>query len=149
LKNKKKKIKPDNKGASLVEALLSVAILSFVIVSILSGFSQQQMTTRNTAARNVAVRLAEMKMEEILKFPTPQLTEETFRDYVIAKGNGFEVFDEATAGDPNEQKQYRRTCEVDIDMLGQIATISVTVDYPLTGTVYPSRVQLRTKRGVK
>ncbi len=146
--NKKKK-KMNNKGASLVEALLSVTIMSFVIVSILSGFSQQQMTTRNTSAKNTAISLAEMKMEEMLKWPTPQLTEETFRDYVIVNNSGYQVYDEVTDGNPNEQKQYRRTIDVNIDMLGQIAIIKVTVDYPLTGTTYPSSVELKTKRGVK
>lgn len=137
--------KSRERGASMIEALISVGLLSFVIVSILGAFSQQQANTRSTSARNIAIRLAEMRLEDLLKFPTSQMTEETFVDYVIAKENGFDVFD----SDPNQQQQYRRTTRIIMDLLGQIATLEVTVDYPLTSTSYPFQVTMRTKRGVK
>jgi hypothetical protein len=133
----------------LIEALISVGLLSFVVVSILGGFSQQQANTRTTSARNIAIRLAEIRIEDLLKFPTSQLTQETYRDYVISNDNGFQVYDEAADGNPNEQKQYRRTTQIVLDMLGQIATIRVTVEFPLVGAVYPFSVTMTTKRGIK
>lgn len=145
LRNKKNNKKSRERGASLIEALISIGLLSFVIVSILGGFSQQQANTRSTSARNIAIRLAEMRLEDLLKFPTTQLTEETFIDYVIAKENGFQFYDT----DPNMQQQYRRTTRIQMDMLGQIATLEVNVDFPMNGTTYPFNVTMRTKRGVK
>ena len=65
MNTKNKKI---NRGGSLVEALVSVAIISFVVVSILSGFAQQQADTNRNTDKNMAVMLAEMRMEEMLKF---------------------------------------------------------------------------------
>ncbi|MCP5049941.1 MAG: type II secretion system protein [bacterium] len=132
------------RGATLVEALISVGIMSFVIVSILSGFSQQQMTTRNTAAKNMAVRLGEMRMEEVLKFSGEQLQANagTIIDYVMVKPNSYEV----VAVNPNEQKQYRRTININMDFMGDLATIIVTVDYPMTGTSYPFQLVIKSRR---
>jgi Tfp pilus assembly protein PilV len=135
----------DNRGTSLVEALISVGIMSFVIVSILSGFSQQQMSTRNSTSRNAAVQMAEIRMEEMLKFATTQMIAENFNDFIVFQDEGFEVF----TADPNKQKQFRRETKITMDLLGQVATIEVTVRYPLTGTIYPFSVTMVTRRGVK
>jgi type II secretory pathway pseudopilin PulG len=54
----------NKKGFTIVEALVAMAILAFVIVTILGGFSQQQVATRKTATKNTALILAEMRLEE-------------------------------------------------------------------------------------
>jgi type II secretory pathway pseudopilin PulG len=133
------------KGSGLVEILISVGILSFVIVSILSGFSQQQLNTRNTASKNLAVRLAEMKIEEVFKFPSANMQTGDTIDYVIPKPSSYEIMDT----NPNEQKQYRRTVTITMDFMGQMADVTVTVDYPLTGSTYPNQVVIKTRRGAK
>jgi Tfp pilus assembly protein PilV len=151
LKTKKKNI---NKGGSLVEALISIAIISFVVVSILSGFAQQQADTSRNTDYNMAVMLAEMRMEELLKFPSGQLIQETFVDYIVLKSNGFEVFDE-TKPVPNELRQFRRTAAITReDLLQQLATIRVTVEYSArkgagTDMIYPFRVELTSRRSLK
>lgn len=151
MKTKNKKI---NKGGSLVEALISIAIISFVIVSILSGFTQQQANTSRNTDYNMAVMLAEMRMEELLKFPSGQLAQETFVDYIVLKPNGFEVYDE-TKPVPSELRQFRRTAAITReDLLQQLATIRVTVEYSAregTGThmIYPFRVELTSRRSLK
>jgi len=142
-----KKATQPEQGSSLIEALISVMIIAFVVVSIMGGFSQQQLNSRTTSRKNVAAQLAEQRLEELLKFPTPQMITETYIDYIIHKDEGFEIYD--TAANPNVQKQYRRTTDVNIDLLGQIATIRVTVEFPLTGANYPFKVLLETKRGIK
>lgn len=148
----KKKI---NKGASLVEALISVAIISFVVVTILSGFAQQQANTNSNTDKNMAVMLAEMRMEELMKFPSGQLVDETFVDYIVLKPKGFVVYGE---GDdiPNELRQFRRTADINTNdgALNQLATITVTVDYSArkgTGTdmIYPFSVELVSRRSLK
>ena len=151
----KKKI---NKGSSLVEALISVAIISYVVVSILSGFAQQQADTNRNTDKNMAVMLAEMRMEELMKFPSGQLVHETFVDYVVLKPTGFVVYGE---GDdiPNELRQFRRTADINRDddvqdTLDQLVTITVTVEYSArkgTGTemIYPYNVQLISRRSLK
>ena len=151
MKTKKYKI---NKGGSLVEALISVAIISFVVVSILSGFAQQQADTSRNTDKNMAVMLAEMRMEELLKFPSDRLNIETFVDYVVPKHNGFIVYGENDAP-PTELRQFRRTVEiVKLDALQQLATITVTVDYgsrkgSSSELIYPYSVQLATRRSLK
>jgi hypothetical protein len=145
-----------NKGGTLVEALISIAIISFVIVSILSGFSQQQADTNRNTDRNMAVMLAEMRMEELLKFPSGQLVQETFVDYVVLKPNGFVVYGEGVQA-PKELRQFRRTAAITReDLLQQLATIRVTVDYGAmrkkigsSDLIYPYSVQLTSRRSLK
>lgn len=160
LKTKKTKNKKINKGGTLVEALISVAIISFVIVSILSGFSQQQADTNRNTDKNMAVMLAEMRMEELLKFPSGQLVKETFVDYIVLKANGFEVYGEDKSI-PNELRQFRRETNIDgvdqtVDPLGQMVEITVTVSYgamreKIGGStlIYPYSVQLISRRSLK
>lgn len=145
-----------NKGGTLVEALISVAIISFVIVSILSGFSQQQADTNRNTDKSMAVMLAEMRMEELLKFPSGQLSQETFVDYVVLKSNGFRVYGENDSV-PNELRQFRRTARIEVqDTLGQLATITVTVEYGAmrknegsSVLIYPYSVQFTSRRSLK
>lgn len=144
-----------DKGISIVEALISVAIIGFVVISILAAISQQQATTKQTADKSVAVLLAELRMEELFKFPSRQLAIEEYTDYVVYKGHGFEVYDESQ-GDPRVEKQFRRTTKITKDLLQQVATIRVEVDY---GAVfmdssgskmrYPSKVVLVSRRTIK
>lgn len=136
----------NNKGFSIVEALVAMAILAFVIVTILGGFSQQQMATRKNASKNVAIVLAEMRMEEMMKFPSDQLNPQVITDFIISKNNTFQYFD----ADPKDKDQFRRTTNIQHDILGQIATIQVMVEYGgrATNDTYPFRVGLSSRRGL-
>jgi len=151
--NKKKKILIRSKGSTLVEALISTAILSFVIVSILGAVSQQQMTTRNTSDKNIAVFLAESRLEELLKLPANQLQPETFVDYAVQKtnpsGSSYNYnldFISEDEDPPDELRQFRRTTNIIIDDLGEMADITVTVDYGRTKDIYPFSVVLTARR---
>ncbi|UCH92430.1 MAG: prepilin-type N-terminal cleavage/methylation domain-containing protein [Candidatus Aminicenantes bacterium] len=153
MKTQNKNKKNNNKGGTLVEALISMAILSFVFVSILSGFSFQQMDTKRNTDKNMAIMLAEMRMEELMKFPSTQLIEETFVDYFVPKPNGYEYYGE-DAAIPNELKQFRRTATITReDILQQLATIRVLVEYGAMkgkgGLIYPYRIELTTRRSLK
>lgn len=151
MKTKNKRI---NKGSSLIEALISIGIISFVIVSILNGFAQQQVNTSGNTDHNMAVMLAEMRMEELLKFPSGNLVAETFVDYIVPKPNGFDVYGEEDSI-PSELRQFRRTATITReDLLQQMATIKVTVEYSArkgTGSemYYPFRVELTSRRSLK
>lgn len=143
-----------NKGGSLVEALISLAIISFVVVSIMSGFAQQQADTNRLTEKNMAIMLAEMRMEELLKFNSGQLAAVSFIDYIVPKPNGFVVYGEDDDV-PQELRQFRRTALIEkLDTLQQVATITVTVDYGArkgTGSemLYPYSVRLTSGRSLK
>jgi Tfp pilus assembly protein PilV len=155
---KKSKRRGMEKGTTLVETLISMAILSYVIVTILSGFSQKQLSTQNTGDKNAAVFLAETKVEELLKFPANQLATENLTDYIVFRGEGFKVY-KPTDTIPNEVRQFKRTWAVTRDLLGQMATIRVQVDYGAnyitqadrnSGTlIYPFSIVLSTRRAVQ
>jgi type II secretory pathway pseudopilin PulG len=156
LKTKKTKNKRINKGSSLVEALISIALISFVIVSILSGFAQQQHNTSRTTDKNTAVMLAEMRMEEFMKFPSGQLDAKTYVDYIVPKPNGFKIYGENDPI-PSQLRQFKREAEIKIeDIMGQLATITVTVEYGAVKQsvssntlIYPFRITLTSRRSLK
>ena len=137
----------NNDGFSLVEALVAMAIIAFVIVTILSGFTHQQMATRKLAEKNVAIQLADLKIQELHKYSATQLTPGIQVDYIIHQHGKYDIFD----SDPDDPKQYRRTTviEKDIgDVLGHQLVIQVMVEYGRDRTHYPFRVLLSTKKGV-
>lgn len=151
---KTKKSKKNNKGGTLVEALVSIAIISFVIVSILSGFSQQQADTSRIGDKNMAVMLAEQRMEELLKFPSSRMDIGAFVDYVVLTAKGPVVYGENDAV-PSQLRQFRRTTDIQkTDALAQLATITVTVEYGARKgsggeMFYPYSVRLVTRRSSK
>lgn len=152
-KNQIIKIKKKDRGGTLVEALISIAIISFVIVSILSGFAQQQSDTKRNTDKNMAIMLAEMRMEELLKFPSDRLVEEAFVDYIVLAHDGYTVYGEGDSI-PAEPKQIRRTTTITKeDVMGQIATIRVVVDYGAvidgSDVKYPYSIQFTTRRSLK
>jgi type II secretory pathway pseudopilin PulG len=141
-------------GSSLIEALISLALISFVVVSIMSGVSQQQVTNQNNTDKNSAIMLAEMRLEELGKFNADQLAEEVFVDHIIAKDNGFEVFGEGVQP-PNVEKLFRRTTTVSKDLLQQVAIIRVEVEYGAyfvdkygSELIYPAQVAITTRRAL-
>lgn len=133
----------------MVEALIAMAIIAFVIVTILGGFSQQQVATRKTASKNTALILAEMRLEELLKFTAAQLvaagTTQVTTDYIISRNNTFEYYND----DQNDMDEYRRTTRLQGDLLGDVATVQVMVEYGRAKTGdYSYRVVLGTRRSL-
>ena len=130
----------NTKGFTLVEALLAMTIVIFVVVSILSGFTQQMVTNRYAQAKNVAITLAESKIEDYLKFPASQMPAGSV-DYIVERNKSLVVY----TSDPNVDDQFRRTAEVISDFSMNI--VRVTVEYGKRGTRYPFRVVLSSSRG--
>ncbi len=138
-------------GFTLVEVLISLAIIATVVISILNGFAQRIHSDRNTSLRNIAITLAEAKVEEYLKFPSSQLTlvyPATAVDYIVYQGG---QTPKISTSDPGVPLQYRRTA--DITQNGNLVQIRVMVHYgykiPISGTpYYPFRVVLSTQRGL-
>ena len=120
-----------------------MTIVIFVVVSILSGFTQQMVTNRFAQSKNVAITLAESKIEDYLKFPAAQMPAGSV-DYIVEKNKSL-VF---STSDPDIDDQYRRTVTITPHpMFPGIIQISVIVEYGKSGTHYPFRVALSTSRG--
>jgi hypothetical protein len=112
------------------------------------------MVSRKYTEKNTAVILAEMKLEELLKFSGTQLSLEDYNlkgdvvDYITLNNGKFEYSDV----EPNEVKQFRRTTRVVIDPLTTMATIRVRVDYGrakagvTAAYSYPFQISLVTRR---
>ncbi len=130
----------NNKGFTLVEALVSMTIVIFVVVSILGGFTQQMVTNRFAGSKNIAITLAESKIEDYLKFPATQMPVNSV-DYVVERNKALVVY----TADPNMKNQYRRTTVVTSHFA--LNTIRVTVEYGKLGDHYPFRIALTTQRG--
>jgi len=127
-------------GFTLVEALLAMTIVIFVVVSILSGFTQQMVINRFAQSKNVAITLAESKIEDYLKFPASRMPGDSV-DYVVERNKKLVVY----TSDPNVNNQFRRTTVVTAD--GTMNTVLVTVEYGMRSNHYPFRVTLSSQRG--
>lgn len=138
--------KKSTSGFTLVEALIAMAIIAFLIVTILSGFSHQRMATRKLAEKNLAIAVADLRMQELQKFNAGQLTPGITTEWVTHRDGLFKVFQ----SDPDSQGQFRRVTSIakeQGDVLGEKMVIQVLVEYGRAGNTYPFRVVLSTKRG--
>ncbi len=134
-------------GFTLVEALVSMAIIAFVIVTILSGFTHQKMATRKVAEKNIAIALADTRMQEMHKFSATQLTPGVTTDWIVHKKGVFKTYQ----SDPDDPNQYRRTMVIGPDggdVLGTKMIIQVMVEYGRDRTTYPFKIVLTSKRGL-
>jgi type II secretory pathway pseudopilin PulG len=133
----------NNNGFTLVEALLAMTIVIFIVVGILSGFTQQMLTNRYAGAKNIAISLAETKLEEYLKYPASQMPAASV-DYVVESGRRLVV----SSSDPGVDDQYRRTTVVTTSTdFSTMNEVQVTVEYGKHGDRYPFRVVLNSQRG--
>jgi type II secretory pathway pseudopilin PulG len=133
----------NTRGFTLVEALLAMAIVLFVVVSILSGFTQQMVSNRYAGAKHIAISLAEAKIEKYLKFPASQMPADSV-DYVVEQNRKLVV----STVDPDREDQYRRTTVVTPSPdLAAMNVIRVTVEYGRHAGRYPFRVVLSSQRG--
>lgn len=128
------------KGFTLVEALVAMTIVIFVVVSILSGFTQQMVTNRFAGSKNVAINLAESKIEEYLKFPGSQISTGTIVDFLVERNKRL-----VPTTDSNLEDLYKRTAAV--NDVGTMKEIRVTVEYGKHGARYPFRVVLTSMKG--
>lgn len=139
-----------NKGFSLVEALIAITITGFVIVSILSGFTQYKVVVQKNFSKNIGITLAEGKVEEYLKFTAYELKNKMDSgdivspqvEYIVVAKNQVEIFDT----DPTDQKaEVRRTTTFSED--GNFIVINVEVEYGREENTFPFKVSLNTRRG--
>lgn len=130
----------NSKGFTLVEALVAMAIVLFVVVTILSGFTQQMVSNRYAGAKNIAITLAESKIEDYLKFPASQMAAASV-DYVVERNHRL-VF---STVDPGVKNQFRRT--VTVTDTGTLSIVRVRVDYGWNNNRYPFFVTLSSQRG--
>jgi len=130
-----------NKGSTLMEILLSIALVAFVLVAVLTGFTQQQVSTQKNFSKNLAVTLAEDVLEQTIKFPAAQILPGTTVEYIVPTGGTYTVHD----SEPSHPDRLRRTTT--ITAAGNLVDVSVRVDYGYTRGQYPFSVTLSTRRG--
>lgn len=124
-----------------MEILISIALVAFVLVAILTGFTQQQVSTQKNFSKNLAVTLAEARLEETIKFPASQLIAATTVDYIVPTGGAYTIHD----SEPAHPDRMRRTTT--IAAAGDLMEVSVRVEYGYTRGEYPFFITLSTRRG--
>ena len=128
-------------GFTLIETLIGVAMLGFVIITVVAAFSQIQLNTRNLGDKNLAMLLCESSMEQLLKYPGSALTATTTTDYAFKTPDSYRV----QATDPGRDNQFRRT--ITLTNSGNMMLIQVLVEYGNRSGNYPFRVSLNSQRG--
>jgi len=124
-----------------MEILLSVALVAFVVTAVLTGFTQQQVSTQKNFSKNFAVTLAETSLEENIKFPASQLVAGTTVDYIVPTGGTYTIH----TSEPAHPDRLRRT--VTIAAAGDLMEVTARVDYGFTRGQYPFSITLSTQRG--
>lgn len=144
----------NKKGFSLIEALISLGILAFIVAAILAGFSAQMYTNTKTREKNLAISLAEERIEEILKYSRTQLSDMGVIGSTIEED--FSQKDSSSNNPLIKTKYYnltdylgmKRTTIITQDPSNsELLDIKVIVEYGKKGNRYPFRVVLVTKRG--
>ncbi|MCP4158413.1 MAG: hypothetical protein GY757_62515 [bacterium] len=128
MKNKKKK----EFGFSMMEALIAVGIMGFVIMSILTGFSQQKIQTQKNYTRSIAVSLSEAKMDELLNYTATELNTKISSGEIINPGVDYIVLskDDISIEDSDPSTEFaemRRTTT--LTQNGTFLEIEVIVEY--------------------
>lgn len=134
----------NEKGFTIIEVLTSLGILAFVIVSILSGFSYRMLSDKNSGNKNIAVVLAEAKLEEYMKFPADKMPQNRV-EYIRFNG-GTPI--PPSLSDPRSPGQFRRTVQV-TSAGANLMQISVTVQYGYMGGKYPFSISLISSKGMQ
>lgn len=130
-----------NKGSTLMEILLSIALVAFVLVAVLTGFTQQQVSTQKNFSKNLAVTLAEDVLENTIKFPASQLIPGTTVEYIVPTGGTYAI----STAEPDHPDRMRRTTT--IAAAGNLMEVTVRVEYGYSRGQYPFSVTLSTRRG--
>jgi len=143
----------NKEGFSLLEALIALAILAFIVAAILSGFSAQIYTNSKIREKNLAISLAEERIEEVLKYSRDQLNNMGVINTTIVE----DFSQTATSNNPLVKSKYtnlkdykgiKRTTVITQDPNNsELLDIKVTVEYGKKGNKYPFKVVLLTKRG--
>ena len=136
------KLKNHNSGFSLIETLVALGVMGFIVLTILNGFAQQQLRNRNTSSKNIAISLAETKMEELFKFPSTHLTIGTTTDYIVAGKNSYQI----TSDPPDVANEFKRTWSISLN--GSLMQINIDVEYgKKLDSSYPFKISLTSQRG--
>ncbi len=143
----------NKKGFSLLEALIALGILAFIVTAILAGFSAQIYTNSKTREKNLAISLAEERVEEVLKYKKDQLNDmgvigSTIVEDFSHPGNSNTPFIKSKYNNLKDYKGMKRTTIITQDPNNnELLDIKVIVEYGKRGNKYPFRVVLTTKRG--
>ncbi len=146
------KLKNKN-GFSLLEALIALGILAFIVAAILSGFSAQMYTNSKTREKNLAISLAEERIEEVLKYSREQLSNmgvigATVVEDFSQESNDNSPFAKSKYNNLKDYQGMKRTTIITQDPHNsELLDIKVIVEYGKRGNKYPFKVVLNTKRG--
>lgn len=146
-------MKKDREGFSLLEALVALGILSFIVAAILSGFSAQIYTNTKIREKNLAISLAEERIEEVLKYSRDQLNNMGVINKTIVEdfSKKTQTTGPLVSSKYANLKDYRgmkRTTVITQDPANsELLDIKVTVEYGKKRNKYPFKVVLVTKRG--
>ncbi len=136
---KKSKLKD---GFTIIEVLIAISLVAFSLVAILSAFIYQGKVNNSINNKNVAIVLAEEKLEEFFKFPyTDMPGNET--DYIVYELNRNPMITDA------EGAKRGNSFERIVTVVEGIYTsrIRVQVNYGYSSGGYDFSVVLETVKG--
>ncbi len=137
-----KKLNKSNEGFTLIEVLIAISLVAFSLIAILNGFIYQGKTNNSINNRNIAVLLAEEKIEEYFKHSYDNMPADQ-TDYISYQLN-------------REPKPTNAEGAKNINAFERVATtvrgfnttsIKVQVNYNYNGKGYDFNIILETIKG--
>ncbi len=146
--SKKHNNSKSNNGFTLIEVLIAISLVAVSMLAILNAFIYQGKVNNSINDRNVAIVLAEEKVEEFFKFPytdMPLSSGSSATDYIYYNLNRTPVYSSTAPTAAGNRNVFRRVVTVTEDIY--TTRIDVVVNYGYNGAGFDFSVDLSTLKG--
>lgn len=142
---KKQKTFNSNEGFTLVEVLIAISLVAFSLVALLSAFIQQGITNDSVNDMNVAIILAEEKIEEYFKYPYDNMPDGG-TDYIVYDLNRTPIYTQ-NRSDAVKQNPFQRTVTITNELNMTLINVKVDYGYDQKNDRFLFSVNLSTRKG--
>lgn len=142
----KKQKKSDNSGFTLIEVLIAISLVAFSMIAILGIFIYQGKQNNSVNDRNIAVMLAEERIEEYFKFPRTDMPDGV-TDYIVYDLNRDPVYMSSRTNAVKNGIVFERVVTITPEDETTLIQVEVGFGYNLKTDKFDFGVSLQTRKG--
>jgi len=146
--SKKSKMYKYKEGFTIIEVLIAISLVAFSLIAILNAFIFQNKQNNVINDRNIAVMLAEEKIEDYFKYPYDNMPSGT-TDYVVYKLNR-DPMDPITSRATAVSGSgiiFERIVSITQDFSTSLINVRVNYGYDRANDKFKFSVNLSTRKG--
>lgn len=141
----KSKNNKNSKGFTIIEVLVAISLVAFTLVAILSAFIYQNRQNNSTNDRNIAIMLAEERIEEYFKYPYDNMPDSA-TDYIVNNDLNNSIASRSTAVS-SLGKIFERIVTKTVGTNTASINVRVNYGYDKANNVFNFNVELSTRKG--